>query len=550
MGSYAFGFDFGTLSCRGIAIDLETGQVAATAEEKDAHGVINGKMYHADIPLQKDWNLQDPMDWLFCICQISKRMLKDGNIRPEEVKSIGTDFTSCTLLPVKKDGTPLCELAEFRDKPNAWPKLWKHHGAQKYAEEIEAYAKEHTTWLKDYFGGAVSSEWVFPKLLQVLRENPEIYDAADYFMEAVDYIVMALTGRVTRCSAALGVNCFFVKGQGYPDPEFLKAIDPGLTDVTETKLAGEILTVGDPAGHLTEDMAARMGLTTEAVVAAGHSDGAVAGCGAGVTESGSMILVMGTSTCHQMMYKDYHAFEGLCSIAADGMVPGLYGYESGQPATGDIFQWFADTGVPERYYREAEEKKQSILQYLGELAAKIEPGTTGLVALDWFNGNRSILSNYNLSGLIVGLTLDTRTEEIYRTLVEANIFGSKRILDNYEENGVPISYIYAVGGIARKSPWIMQMCADAFGKEVIVPLVDNVPAHGAAVCGAVALGKEGKGEGFATFKEATEVMIPKDRQVYRPDAEKTKAYAKVYEAYKKLYDMFGKDDSFMKNLRK
>ena len=352
MGSYAFGFDFGTLSCRGIAIDLETGQVAATAEEKYAHGVINGKMYHADIPLQKDWNLQDPMDWLFCICQISKRMLKDGNIRPEEVKSIGTDFTSCTLLPVKKDGTPLCELAEFRDKPNAWPKLWKHHGAQKYAEEIEAYAKEHTTWLKDYFGGAVSSEWVFPKLLQVLRENPEIYDAADYFMEAVDYIVMALTGRVTRCSAALGVNCFWVKGQGYPDP--------GLTDVTETKLAGEILTVGDPAGHLTEDMAARMGLTTEAVVAAGHSDGAVAGCGAGVTESGSMILVMGTSTCHQMMYKDYHAFEGLCSIAADGMVPGLYGYESGQPATGDIFQWFADTGVPERYYREAEEKKQSI----------------------------------------------------------------------------------------------------------------------------------------------------------------------------------------------
>ena len=157
MGSYAFGFDFGTLSCRGIAIDLETGQVAATAEEKYAHGVINGKMYHADIPLQKDWNLQDPMDWLFCICQISKRMLKDGNIRPEEVKSIGTDFTSCTLLPVKKDGTPLCELAELRDKPNAWPKLWKHHGAQKYAEEIEAYAKEHTTWLKDYFGGAVSS---------------------------------------------------------------------------------------------------------------------------------------------------------------------------------------------------------------------------------------------------------------------------------------------------------------------------------------------------------------------------------------------------------
>lgn len=549
MGSYAFGFDYGTLSCRGIAIDLKTGQVAAAAERQYAHGVINGKMYHADIPLQKEWNLQDPMDWLVCICEISREMLEKGNIRPEEVKSIGTDFTNCTLLPIKKDGTPLCLLKEFRDIPNAWPKLWKHHGAQKYAEEIETYAKEHTTWLKDYFGNSVSSEWVFPKMLQVLREDPEVYYAADYFMEAVDYIVMALTDKVTRCSATLGVNCFWVKDRGYPDRDFLKAIDPRLEDVVDTKLSGEILTVGDPAGYLSKEMADKMGLTTNVIVAAGHGDSAVAGCGAGVTENGSMTIVMGTSTCHQMMYKEYHSFDGLCSIAADGMVPGLYGYESGQPATGDLFQWFADTGVPERYYREAEEKKQSILQYLGELADKIEPGTTGLVALDWFNGNRSILSNYNLSGLIVGLTLQTRTEEIYRTLVEANIFGSRRILDNYEENGVPVSHIYAVGGIARKSPWIMQMCADVFGREVIVPLVDNVPAHGAAVCGAVALGKERRGEGFASFREATEVMIPKDRQVYTPDKEKRKAYAKVYESYKKLYDMFGKDDSFMKNLR-
>lgn len=549
MGSYVFGFDYGTLSCRGIALDLKTGQVVATAEEKYAHGVINEKLCHTDVCLPKDWSLQDPQDWMQCICKISKTMLQEGNIKPEEVKSIGTDFTNCTLLPIKKDGTPLCFIQKFRDKPNAWPKLWKHHGAQKYAEEIEAYAKEHTTWLKDYFGDSVSSEWVFPKMLQVLREDPEIYNEADYFMEAVDYIVMVLTGKVTRCSATLGVNCFWIKDKGYPDKEFLKAIDPRLENVVETKLAGEILTVGDIAGYLTSEMADKMGLTTDVVVAAGHGDSAVAGCGAGVTENGSMTIVMGTSTCHQMMYKEYHSFDGLCSIAADGMVPGLYGYESGQPATGDIFQWFADTSVPERYYKEAEKEKKTILQYLGELAERIEPGTTGLVALDWFNGNRSILSNYNLSGLIIGLTLSTKTEEIYRTLVEANIFGSKRILDNYEENGIPISNIYAVGGIAKKSPWIMQMCADIFGRQVIVPFVDNVPAHGAAVCGAVALGNTDKENGFATFKEAVDILIPKDRQIYSPDKEKTNAYANVYRAYKKLYDMFGKDDSFMKSLR-
>lgn len=550
MGNYVFGFDFGTLSCRGIAIDLETGQVAASQEEKYPGGVISGTMRHADIPLAKDWNLQDPEDWIYCISSISRKMLAEGKIKPEEVKSIGTDFTSCTLLPILADGTPLCRLEKFRNEPNAWPKLWKHHGAQKYAEEIEKYAKKNTTWLKEYFGNAVSSEWVFPKMLQVLRENPEIYQAADYFIEAVDYIVMALTGKLTRCSATLGVNSFWIKGKGYPEKQFLKAIDTDLENAVESKLSGKIVTVGEAVGYLLPDMAEKMGLTAGTVVSAGHSDGAVAGCGAGVTESGSMILVMGTSTCHQMMYKEYQAFPGLCSIAADGMVPGLYGYESGQPATGDIFQWFADNCVPEKYYREAEKTGKSILEYLGELAERIEPGSTGLIALDWFNGNRSILSNYNLSGLIVGLTLATKTEEIYRALVEANIFGSKRILDNYKEGQVKISKIYAVGGIAKKSPWIMQMSADVFGQEIIVPQIENVPARGAAVCAAVALGEKNRQLGFATFGEAVKKLIPQDKIIYTPKRDKTKAYFNLYQNYKKLYDLFGLDDSFMKGLHR
>lgn len=550
MKRYVLGFDFGTLSCRGVAIDLETGEQEATAEHAYRNGVISGTMKHKPIKLKDEWFLQDPDDWMESMSIVSKTMLFQAGIKPEEVVGIGTDFTSCTLLPIKKNGKPLCKTERFRDIPNAWPKLWKHHGAQVYAERIENYAREHTTWLKKYFGNSVSSEWVYPKILQIVEEDPEVYTEADFFMEAVDYIVFLLTENNTRTSGILGVNAFWTEEKGYPDSEFAKTLNPLMEHVADTKLAGKIVKVGDCVGHLTPEAAKTLGVTTDAVVAAGHSDGAVAGCGVGVTRSGSMMLVMGTSTCHQMMYRDFHSFDGVCSIAADGMIPGLYGYESGQPATGDVFEWFARNCVPAQYEEEAKKQGKSILTYLGELAEKIMPGESGLVALDWLNGNRSIFSDYNLSGLILGLTLETKPEEIYRALVEANIFGSRRILENYEKNGVHISNIYAVGGISRKSPWIMQMCADVFQTEVIVPQIDNVPARGAAVCAAVAVGKaSNNGIGCKDFNEASERLTPKDVIIYYPDKGKSNRYNKIYEYYCKLHDLFGLNCSFMKELK-
>ena len=549
MGKYVFGYDFGTLSCRGVALRLEDGKLMATAESRYKNGVISGMMHHKPIPLEDEWFLQDPDDWLNSMCSVTEQMLRESGIPPEDVAGIGTDFTSCTMIPVCQDGAPLCKKAEFRDIPNAWPKLWKHHGAQKYAEEIERYAREHTDWLREYFGNSVSSEWMFPKIMQVAKEDPEIYRATDLFMEAVDWIVYWLTGNLKRTGGILGVNAFWIKGRGYPDRSFLKALDPMMEDLVETKFAGEIIDVGDLAGHLSSRAAERLGLTEHTAVSAGHSDGAVAGCGAGVTRSGSMMLVMGTSTCHQMMCRDFHSFDGVCSVAADGMVPGLYGYESGQPATGDLFEWFAGNAVPREYYEKAGEEGKSILEYLGDLAAELEPGESGLIALDWFNGNRSVLSNYNLSGAIIGLTLHTKTEEIYRALVEANIFGSRKILENYKNNGVAIDAIYAVGGIARKSPWIMQMCADIFHQEVIVPQIDNVPARGAAACAAVAVGKECGYPGCMDFGESSERLIPGETLVYRPDGARGRLYDELYCYYGKLHDVFGRDDSFMKGLR-
>lgn len=549
MNRYVLGFDFGTLSCRGVVLDLSDGKLVATAEHMYRNGVISGKMKHNPIYLKKDWFLQDPDDWIESMTIVSKKMLSEAGIAPEEISGIGTDFTSCTLLPIKKDGTPLCKLSKYRDCPNAWPKLWKHHGAQGQAERIEKYAREHTTWLKKYFGNSVSSEWAYPKMLQVLEEDPDIYKEADYFIEAVDWIVMKLTGVNCRTNGILGVNAFYIEGKGFPDRDFAKAIHPLFENVAETKLAGEILKVGDCAGLVTDEMSKVLGVSTHTVVAAGHSDGAVAGCGVGVTKSGSMMLVMGTSTCHQMMYKDLHSFDGICSIASDGMIPGLFGYESGQPATGDMFAWFADHMASSAYQEEAKRKNKSVLSYLGDLAQELQPGSNGLIALDWFNGNRSVLSNYNLSGAIIGLTLDTKPEELYRALVEANVFGSKKIIENYEQNGILITDVYAVGGIPRKSPWIMQMCADVLKKEIIVPEFENVPARGAAVCAAVAVGKKNPSVGVRDFKEAGERLIPKEVKRYYPDMEKAKKYDRVYQYYCMLHDLFGRDDSFMKGLK-
>ncbi|MDD6348009.1 MAG: ribulokinase [Lachnospiraceae bacterium] len=549
MRKIVLGFDFGTLSCRGVAVDLQSGVRVAQSQCDYAHGVIAGCLPDGGPDLPDSWFLQDPDDWMNSLTAVCRDMLTQGGIMPEEVTALGIDFTSCTLVPIKADGTPLCTLEAYRRRPHAWPKLWKHHGAQKQADRIEALAREETDWLSSHFGNSVSSEWAYPKMMQVAEEAPDIYEAADYFIEAVDYIPMVLTGRILRNNGVLGVNAFYIEGRGYPDETFAAKLNPLMRHVAEDKLAGEIGRVGDAVGCVRPEMAVRLGITDKVVVSVGNSDGAVAGCGVGANESGTMMLVMGTSTCHQFMYRDFHSFDGLCSIAADGMVPGLYGYESGQSATGDIFAWYVDSMAPESVTKAAAEAGLSPLEYLGREAEKLLPGECGLMGLDWLNGNRSILSNYDLSGCLLGLTLNTSPVEIYRALVEANIYGSRRILDNYEENGITISTIFGVGGIAVKCPWIMQMCADVFNKPVRVPLHDNVPALGSAATAAVALFKSGDEDGCDGFGEAASRLIPGEAVVYEPDPFKAALYRPVYELYRTLHDLFGVENSLMKELR-
>lgn len=545
---YVYGYDFGTQSCRLVMVSVPDGEIIAQEEMEYPSGVISRSLPDTNIILKHEWYLQDPRDYIYVLTTLSKKILEKTNINPKDILAIGTAFTNCTMMPLDKEGNVLCMLDKHKNNPHSWVKLWKHHGAEAYAKEIEIYAKEHFPRLKNY-GNNVSSEWLFPKILQIARENKELYDATDTFIEAADWIVYKLCGNLIRSSATLGVNAFYDADEGgYPPMEFFGGIDKVIENVVEEKLKGQVKNVGECVGTLTDEMAKALGLTTNTIVSVGHGDSEVAACGTGIAAAGSMIMVMGTSTCHQMMNHNKVAFDGVCAIVKDGMVPGMYAYESGQPAVGDIFEWYAGNLAPEEYKLEAEAKGMPLLKLMDQKAAKLKVGASGLVALDWFNGNRSILMDYNLTGLIMGLTLQSKPEEIYKALVEATAFGTKVILDTYTENHVEVKEVIAAGGLPRKSPFVVQLYADVLNREIKVPLVNNITSLGAAVCASVAVGS--KNGGFDNFDEATQKLIPKEAIIYKPNDDNVKAYSKLFGVYKNLHDYFGvTQNNPMKELR-
>ena len=443
------------------------------------------------------------------------------------------------------DGRPLCMQENFRQTPHAWPKLWKHHAAQPYAKRIEEIlTAENVDWFPLY-GRNVSSEWLFPKVLQVYEEAPEVYAAAGTFLEAADYIPYWLTGNLARNSATLGVNAFYEEGRGFPQKELLEKFSPGFSSVLD-KLTGPVKPVGSRAGTLTPQAAERLGLLPDTVVAVGHGDSEIAAAGLGVTESGSMLMVMGTSTCYQMMHRNKIAFDGVCAIVRDGMIPGLVAYESGQPAVGDTFAWFADNMLPQQYQKAAADEGMSVLAYMDRLCGQLKVGESGLVALDWFNGNRSVLMNYGLRGVIAGLSLASRPEEIYRSLIEATAFGARRIFDGYTQAGVGIEKVYAAGGLARKSPITMQIYADILSRPITATSISNSSSLGAAVCAAVAMEEE-TGT-YEAFRRVCGRMIHYDAAVYRPDPKAAATYEKLYQVYLELHDFVGKQASMCEAL--
>jgi L-ribulokinase len=534
------GVDFGTLSGRAVVVRVADGAELGSAVEEYEHAVIERELPTTGKPLPPQWALQDPDDWVAVLRRAVPAALEAAGTSPDQVIGISTDFTASTPLPVLADGTPLCR--ELPDRPHAYPKLWKHHAAQPQADRINALAEERgESWLARY-GGRISSEWEFAKALQVLEEDPEVYERMDRWVEGADWIVWQLSGVETRNACTAGYKAIFQDGH-YPSEDYLRALDERFADFVDAKIAGPLSELGTRAGDLTAEAAEWTGLPEGIAVAVGNVDAHVTAPAARAIEPGQMLMIMGTSTCHVMNGDDLAEVPGMCGVVDGGIVPGLYGYEAGQTGVGDIFGWFVDNAVPPRYHDAARERGLGIHDHLSELAGAQEVGQHGLIALDWNNGNRSVLVDHDLSGLILGLTLGTRPEDIYRALIEATAFGTRKIIESFEASGLAVRELFAAGGLI-KNPVIMQIYADVTRHPLHLIDSDQGPALGSAMHAAVAAGA------YTDIHAASEAMGKVRRDVYTPDEASAGAYDALYEHYSRLHDHFGRGgDDVMHALR-
>jgi len=547
---YSIGIDFGTKSGRAVLVDVETGKEVATSVLEYSNGVIDEQLplENENVELGTDWALQDPNDYMKVIYETIPEVIKKANINPEQVIGLAIDFTACTMLPVDEKGEPLCNKEQFKNKPNAWVKLWKHHAAQPHANKLNEVAKKRGEDFLNRYGGKISSEWLFPKIWQILDEAPEIYEATDRFMEATDWVIMQLTGVEKRNISTTGYKAIWSKESGYPDKKFFKALDPRLENVVEEKLSKDIYDLGEKAGNLKEDIAEKINLTPEVAVAVANVDSFVSVPAVTVSEPAKMVMVMGTSICHMVIDNKEQFVPGMTGVIRDGILPGFYGYEAGQSAVGDIFEWYVNEGVPAYFEREAKENDKNIYDYLEEKAQELKPGESGLLALDWWNGNRSVLVDADLTGMILGLHLNSKPGEIFRALIEATAFGTNKIIKTFEESGVEINELYGCGGLVKKNETLMQIYADVTNKPIKIAASKQTPALGSAMHGAVAAGS--KNGGYDDINEASKKMAHLEDKVYQPNKENVKIYEKLYQEYERLHDYFGRgENDVMKRLK-
>ncbi len=529
---YVIGIDYGTLSARAVLLDTRNGQELAEAVAAYEHGVMDERLPGGK-PLPQNYALQHPQDYLNALQKTVGEVLERGKIDPSEVAGLGIDFTSCTILPVNGQGKPLCMDPAFYEEPHAYVKLWKHHGAQPEADQINNLAAEPgEKWIERY-GGKVSSEWMLPKMLETLHHAPAVFKKAVRFMEAGDWLSLVLTGEESHSASMAGYKALWNEETGYPSEEFLTALHPSLAGLAGGRLSEKIKPICALAGRLNVQGAALTGLCEGTALAIPQIDAHAAMPALGIVGSGDLMMIMGTSTCHILNAERGKNIKGICGCVKDGVIPGLYTYEAGQAAVGDIFDWFVKSCVPAHYAEEAEAKNCSIHKLLREKAKKLKVGESGLLALDWHNGNRSPLNDATLSGMILGLRLTTRPEEIYRALIEATAYGTRMIVDGFVNNGVSLGEIYAAGGIAQKDEMMMQIYADVLGRDIHVAGSTQAGARGSAIYASVAGGL------FESLPEASCKLALPPKMTYHPIPENVTAYQKLYQEYVTLSRYFG-----------
>ncbi|MPQ97114.1 ribulokinase [Modestobacter sp. I12A-02628] len=531
-GALVVGVDYGTLSGRALVVRVSDGAELGSAVCEYPHAVVDRELPGSGRTLPPEWALQVPADYVQVLRTAVPEAIRAAGVDPADVIGIATDFTACTMVPTTADGTPLCELPEFADEPHAFVKLWRHHAAQGQAMRINALAEQRgESWLPRY-GGLISSEWEFAKGLQVLEEAPAVYAAMEHWVEAADWIVWQLCGSYVRNACTAGYKGILQDGD-YPSPDFLRELDPDFEHFVTSKLEHPLGQLGDRAGGLSAQAAEWTGLPEGIAVAVGNVDAHVTAPAAQAVAPGQMVAIMGTSTCHVMNGDQLAEVPGMCGVVDGGIVRGLWGYEAGQSGVGDIFGWFVNNGVPPAYHDAAREAGISVHEHLTRLAAGQAIGEHGLVALDWHSGNRSVLVDHELSGLVLGQTLSTRPEDTYRALLEATAFGTRTIVEAFQTSGVPVTELIVAGGLL-KNRLLMQIYADVCDLPLSTIRSDQGPALGSAIHAAVAAGA------YPDVHAASAVMGACNRGVYQPVPANVAAYDELFDEYTALHDHFGR----------
>ena len=530
MEQYTIGLDYGTLSARAALVDTATGREVASAVFPYPHAVIRGVLPASGQALPADFALQDPQDYEDALTALLSAVWRKAGVRPEQIAGIGVDFTTCTVLALDDALRPMCRRKAYRTEPHSYAKLWNHHGAAPEAERLDEVAAARGETFLARYGGKSSCEWLFPKLFETMDRAPELWRDTFCFLEASDWIVYLLTGTVRMSAVLAGYKAYWDPEEGYPSDSFFRAAAPGLERVVSDKLpfSSTISLPGTPAGGLSAAMAQATGLCAGTCVSVATGDAHAGVPASGVRKSGDMLLVAGTSLCQMLVSSRKHAVSGICGCVRDGLLPGFYGYEAGQPAAGDMLDWFISGLGSARG-----EQKAARFADMNEKAAALRPGQSGLLALDWWNGNRSVLNNAALSGMIVGLTLTTRPEEIYRALLEAAAFGTRRICEQLTGSGLTIGDVYACGGLSRKNPALMQVFSDVLQRPIRVSANEQAACAGAAIFAAAAAGV------YADVQDASARMAGGILRVYTPRTEHRAVYDALYADYCALYDGFG-----------
>lgn len=538
MGRILIGADFGTYEVRVTAVDIKTGQMIGISSTGYESGVLDKLLPNARL-LPKNFALQNPSDWLVAFSQATNKLIMDTGIPQSEIISLGISFTSCTAMPVDDGGMPLALKPEFAENYHAWPKLWRHHACIPQAERLTDIAIDRGEPFLEYCGGKISPEWLWPKLLETIEQSPELIPHIAYYIESGDWIVWQLTGNQIRNQCASGYKACWVEGLGYPSNEFFAHASIDLARIAENQRDIPVAQPGRLAGRLLPEMAQSLMLPPGLPVAVAVVDAQVGVLGSGVHEPEIMVMVMDTSNVHLLMSQEERVFIGFAGLVKDGILDGYWGYESGQPASGDIFDWFRNILAPIELFERAKEDDVDETVVMDRWLTETPIGANGLLALDWWNGNRSVLMDSKLSGMILGFTLGTTPAQILRAIAESLAFGTRKIIENYATNSMPIKRIVATGSMPFNFPSLLQIYSDICNIEITVPDTPHSIARGAAILGGLSVGVENLG--FKTRKEYFGTMVPPVFDRFTPSILSVEKYNILYNKWLKLHDWLGGD---------